>query len=155
MRKEKEGVQGTTEGSIECSECRRAGENMAINFNQNSVWNLRPIKPEDVREDVNGLLIDGEYIVSAFQTVRDQLVFTNLRIISIDVQGLTGKKRTFATMPYSKVQFFTIQTPGFMEFFADTELTMMFSNGFTAKFEFRGSVDIGAISRVISARALL
>ena len=85
MRKEKEGVQGTPEGNIECSECRRAGENMTINFNQNSVWNLRPIKPEDVRADVNGLLIDGEYIVSAFQTVRDQLVFTNLRIISIDV----------------------------------------------------------------------
>lgn len=128
---------------------------MAINFNQDSVWNLRPIKPEAVRADVNGLLIDGEYIVSAFQTVRDQLVFTNLRIVSIDVQGLTGKKKTFSTMPYSKVQFFTIQTPGFMELFADTELMLVFSNGFNAKFEFRGSVDIGAISQVISARALL
>jgi hypothetical protein len=127
---------------------------MPINFNEDSVWNLRAIKPESVRADVNGLLIGGEVIVSAFQTVRDQLVFTNKRIIAIDVQGVTGKRKSFTTLPYSKVQFFTIQTPGFMELFSDTELLLMFSNGFTAKFEFRGSVDIGQISRVISQYAL-
>ena len=127
---------------------------MPINFNEDSVWNLRAIKPESVRADVNGLLIGGEGIVSAFQTVRDQLVFTNKRIIAIDVQGVTGKRKSFTTLPYSKVQFFTIQTPGFMELFSDTELLLMFSNGFTAKFEFRGSVDIGQISRVISQYAL-
>ncbi len=127
---------------------------MPINFNEDSVWNLRAIKPESVRADVNGLLIGGETIVSAFQTVRDQLVFTNKRIIAIDVQGVTGKRKSFTTLPYSKVQFFTIQTPGFMELFSDTELLLMFSNGFTAKFEFRGSVDIGQISRVISQYAL-
>lgn len=126
---------------------------MPINFNEDSVWNLRAIKPESVRADVNGLLIGGEVIVSAFQTVRDQLVFTNKRIIAIDVQGVTGKRKSFTTLPYSKVQFFTIQTPGFMELFSDTELLLMFSNGFTAKFEFRGSVDIGQISRVISQYA--
>ena len=118
------------------------------------MWNLRAIKPDSVRADVNGLLIGGEVIVSAFQTVRDQLVFTNKRIIAIDVQGVTGKRKSFTTLPYSKVQFFTIQTPGFMELFSDTELLLMFSNGFTAKFEFRGSVDIGQISRVISQYAL-
>lgn len=127
---------------------------MPINFNEDSVWNLRAIKPESVRADVNGLLIGGETIVSAFQTVRDQLVFTNKRIIAIDVQDVTGKRKSFTTLPYSKVQFFTIQTPGFMELFSDTELLLMFSNGFTAKFEFRGSVDIGQISRVISQYAL-
>ena len=127
---------------------------MPINFNEDSVWNLRAIKPESVRADVNGLLIGGEVIVSAFQTVRDQLVFTNKRIIASDVQGVTGKRKSFTTLPYSKVQFFTIQTPGFMELFSDTELLLMFSNGFTAKFEFRGSVDIGQISRVISQYAL-
>lgn len=97
---------------------------MPINFNEDSVWNLRAIKPESVRADVNGLLIGGEVIVSAFQTVRDQLVFTNKRIIAIDVQGVTGKRKSFTTLPYSKVQFFTIQTPGFMELFSDTELLL-------------------------------
>ena len=125
-----------------------------INFNEDSVWNLKPIDVSSVKKQVYGLLIDGEEIVAAFRTVRDQLIFTNKRVISVDVQGLTGMKKSFAILPYSKIQFFTIQTPGFAELVSDSELELMFSNGFTAKFEFRGSVDIGALSRVISSHVL-
>ena len=127
---------------------------MAVNFNTNSVFNLKPIDVSAVRDEVNGLLIDGEQVEFAFQTVRDQLLFTNKRIISIDVQGITGKKKSFATMPYSKIQFFSIQTPGFMELFPDSELYVMFSNGFTANFEFKGAVDIGKIGRMLSQYVL-
>ena len=123
---------------------------MAINFNQNSVWNLRPINPDAVRREVGGLLIQGEQVVMAFQTVRDQLVFTNKRVIAIDVKGITGTRKSFASMPYSKVQYFAIQTPGFIEIFPDSELFLMFNNGFTATFEFKGNVDIGLIGRMIS-----
>lgn len=127
---------------------------MAVNFNQNSVFNLKPINIDLVRGDVQGLLIDGEEVMYAFQTVRDQLVFTNKRIISVDVQGITGKRKSFSTMPYSKIQYFTVQTPGFLEMFPDSELFLMFSSGFTAKFEFKGMVDIGAIGRMISKYVL-
>ena len=127
---------------------------MAVNFNTNSVFNLKPINADAVRSEVDGLLIAGEQIEFAFQTVRDQLVFTNKRIISIDVQGITGKRKSFATMPYSKIQYFSIQTPGFMELFPDSELFVMFTNGFTAKFEFKGEVDIGKIGRMLSEYVL-
>lgn len=125
-----------------------------INFNQNSAWDLKPIDVSSVREDVNGLLINGERIIMAFRTVRDQLVFTNKRIIAIDIQGITGKRRSYSTMPYSKIQFFAIQTSGFLELVPDSELQVMFSNGFTAVFEFRGRVDIGEIGRCISEYVL-
>ena len=127
---------------------------MAVNFNQNSVWNLKPIEPDAVRNEVMALLINGEEVVMAFQTVRDQLVFTNKRIIAIDVQGITGKRKSFSTMPYSKIQYFSIQTPGFAELIPDSEVFIMFSNGFTAKFEFKGNVDIGRIGRMISEYVL-
>ncbi|MBR4703677.1 MAG: PH domain-containing protein [Oscillospiraceae bacterium] len=127
---------------------------MAISFNQNSAWNLRPISIEAVRDEVNGLLIGGEEAVMAFQTVRDQVVFTNKRIISIDVQGITGKKKSYSSLPYSKIQYFSVQTPGFAELFPDSELFIMFSNTFTARFEFRGNVDIGLIGRMISEYVL-
>lgn len=123
---------------------------MAINFNGNSVWNLKPINLSEVRGEVNGLLVAGEQPLLAFKTIRDQLVFTNKRIISIDVQGLTGSKKSFSSMPYSKVQFFSIQTPSVAELVPDSEMFLMFSNGFTAKFEFKGNVDIGGIGRMIS-----
>ena len=127
---------------------------MAINFNQDSAWNLKPISIDAVRNEVNGLLINGEEVVMAFQTVRDQLLFTNKRIIAVDVQGITGKRKSFSTMPYSKIQYFSIQTPGFVEIIPDSELFIMFSNTFTAKFEFKGNVDIGKIGRMISEYVL-
>lgn len=121
-----------------------------INFNKDSVFNLKPIDLSEVRGEVNGLLINGEEIVAAFKTIRDQLVFTNKRIISIDVQGITGSRRSYSSMPFSKVQFFAIQTPGVMEIVPDSELFLSFTNGFDATFEFKGNVDIGAIGRMIS-----
>ena len=123
---------------------------MAINFNSNSVWNLKPINLAEVRDEVNGLLIPGEEAVMAFRTVRDQLIFTTKRIIAVDIQGLTGTRKSFSSLPYSKVQFFSIQTPSGAELVPDSELFLMYANGFTAKFEFKGNVNIGAIGRMIS-----
>mgnify|MGYP002676819459 FL=1 len=127
---------------------------MAVNFNQDSVWNLKPIRVDAVKGEVNGLLIGGEEVVMAFQTVCDQFLFTIKRIIAVDVQGITGKRKSFSTMPYSKIQYFSIQTPGFGELIPDSELFIMFSNTFTAKFEFKGGVDIGKIGRMISEYVL-
>lgn len=127
---------------------------MSVNFNQDSVFNLKEIKLESVRKDIDGLLVNGEEAVMAFHTVRDQLVFTNRRIIAIDIQGMTGTRKSFTSLPYSRIQYFTIQTPGFGEMFADTELFVMFSNRFTARFEFKSKTDIGKIARLIADYAL-
>ena len=125
-----------------------------INFNKNSVFNLSPIHPNAIIQDVQGLLLKDEFVNQAFQTVRDQMIFTNKRIISIDVQGITGKRKSFSSLPYSKIQYFAIQTPGFIEIIKDSELYLVFANDFTATFEFKGNVDIGAIGRMISEYVL-
>ena len=125
-----------------------------INFNKNSVWNLRPINVNEVRNELYGLLLNDEVILSAFKTIRDQLVFTNKRIVAIDVQGITGSKRSFSSLPYSKVQFFAIQTPSVMEMVKDSELYLEFSSGFSATFEFKGDVDIGQIGRMVSKHVI-
>ncbi len=127
---------------------------MAISFNRDSVFNLKPIDISAVRNEVAGLLIQNETPIMAFQTVRDQLVFTNKRVISIDVQGITGKRKSFTSMPYSKIQFFSVQTQGFAEIFPDSEMLLTFSDGTTARFEFKGQVDIGKIGRMISEYVL-
>lgn len=121
-----------------------------IDFNKDSVWNLRPISVDSVRNEVHELLVNGEVVHSAFKTVRDQLVFTNKRIIAIDMQGLTGTKKSFSFLPYSKVQFFAIQTPSIAEVLKDSELYLEFSSGFSATFEFKGSVDTYAIGRMVA-----
>lgn len=127
---------------------------MAISFNKDSVFTLKPMSSEKVRAEVEGLLIDEEIIVAAFSTIRDQLIFTNKRIISVDVQGISGKRRSFATLPYSRIQFFTVETPGLLEAIPSSSLSLVFSNGTVCTFDIQGSVNIGNIARVISEYVL-
>lgn len=125
-----------------------------INFNKNSAWDLKPIDAGDIRGEIDGMLVQGEHVAAAFKTVRDQLIFTNKRIIAVDVQGITGKRKSYASMPYSKIQFYYIETAGFLELVPDCELFIKFSNGFEATFEFKGRVNIGEINRMISQYVL-
>lgn len=123
---------------------------MAISFNVDSIFKLKPIDIEKVKSEVIGLLIESEIIVAAFSTIRDQLIFTNKRIISVDVQGISGRRKSFATLPYSKIQFFTVETPGLLEAIPDSSLSLTFASGTVCTFDIQGKVDIGEIARAIS-----
>ncbi len=125
-----------------------------INFNKDSIFNLKPIKVSAVRREVDLLLAENEEIICAFRTVRDQLVFTDMRIICIDIQSISGTRKSFTSLPYNKVHYFTVQTPSIAELVPDSELILYFANGFKATFEFRGSTDIFEIGQIISENVL-
>lgn len=117
-----------------------------------SIANLKAIKLADVRKEIPALLVQGESIVSAFQTVRDQVVFTNKRVFVVNVQGITGKKTSYFSYPYSKVQFFGIETAGVFDI--DSELVLAFSDGTRLQLDFRAGVNIREICALISAYTL-
>lgn len=75
--------------------------------------NLKSIEIKDVRNEVQNLLIDDEKIMCAFKTIRDQVIFTNCRIFVVNVKGLTGKKIAYFSYPYSKIQYYGIETAVF------------------------------------------
>lgn len=116
------------------------------------LMNLKEISLADVNETAAGLLVSGEEIVAAFKTVRDQVLFTTKRIFVINVQGLTGKKVSYYSYPYSKIQYYGIETAGVLDI--DSELVVAFSNGEVLQFDFRSRVDIRRISAMISAYIL-
>ncbi len=125
-----------------------------IDFSKGGAFDLKKVPNDMIIDDVKQLFINGETLIGVYQSVRDQVVFTNKRIITIDVKGLTGKRKEFFTLPYAKIQYFGIQTPGLVELIPDTELTVIFANGMKADFEFKGSSDILEIGRAISYFAL-
>ena len=118
-----------------------------INLDSN-IMNLKSIELKDVRTEVKNLMIDDEKIILAFQTIRDQVVFTNNRIFVINVKGVTGKKVAYFSYPYSKIQYYGIETAGFLDI--DSELIVAFSNGHILQFDFKSNVDIKTISTLIS-----
>lgn len=125
-----------------------------INFSQESkLLNLHPIQAKAVNKKALSMMIPGEGLVAAFTTVRDQVIFTNKRILTVDVQGI-GAKKDFVTIPYSRIQYFCVQTPDAFEVIHDSELKLFFADGFVARFEFSGGCDIAEICRVISEYVL-
>ena len=98
------------------------------------------------------ILISGETLLSEYTSIRDFVVFTNKRIIAVNVQGITGKKKDFTTLPYSKIQAFSIETAG--TFDLDSELEIYFSGLGMVKFEFKGINDITEIGKLISEMIL-
>ena len=76
------------------------------------------------------------------------MIFTNKRIIAINVQGLTGKKKDLTSLPYAKIQVFSVETTGVLDL--DCELELYFSGLGKVKFEFVGGFDIVAFNKLIS-----
>lgn len=50
------------------------------------------------------------------------IIYTNKRIVSVNVQGLTGSKKDFTSLPYSKLQAFSVETAGTLDLDCEMEL---------------------------------
>ncbi|OHY96098.1 cytoplasmic protein [Vibrio rotiferianus] len=123
-----------------------------IDFDSSSVFKLKPIEVSNVREDFQKFLIDGESIFAGFKTVRDQVVFTNKRVIAANVQGITGSKVDYTSLPYSKINAFSIETSG--TFDLDCEIELFLSEVGRVRFEIRGSFDLVSFNKMISEHVL-
>lgn len=123
-----------------------------IDFNNGNYLKLKKVAGDSVEKEVTPLFVNGEAIIGAYKSIRDFVVFTNKRIIAVNVQGLTGKKKDFSTLPYSKIQAFSIETAGVLDL--DSELELYFSGLGKVRFEFTGSSDITAIGRIIGEMIL-
>ena len=124
-----------------------------IDFNSKGFFaRLKKVSNDEFGKMIYDFLIDGESIIGSYQSVRDGVVFTNKRIIAINVQGLTGKKKDFTSIPYSKITTFSLETAGVFDL--DAELEIYMSSVGKVKFEFTGSTDVKQICKMISTYAL-
>ena len=123
-----------------------------IDFNNNSVFKLKKVEASKFDSELRDLLIDGENIIGCYQDVRDHVFFTDKRVIAVNVQGITGKKKDFTTLPYSKISAYSVETAG--TFDLESELDLYYSGVGRVRFEFKSSSDILEIGRVIAKYAL-
>lgn len=120
-----------------------------IDFQNKAFVKLTKTPADSVMNDITPLLIPGENVIGVYRSMRDYVVFTDKRIISVNVQGMTGKKKDFSSLPYSKIQVFSVETAGVFDL--DSELELYFSGLGKVKFEFSGSSDIVRIGQLISS----
>ena len=123
-----------------------------IDFKNASYLKLSLVNNNTFEKNIAPMLVEGEEILQTFQAIRDGVVFTTKRIFAINVQGLTGKKKDFTSLPYSKIQSFSVETAGVIDL--DSELTIWFSGLGMVKFEFTSRADVAQICRMISEKVL-
>lgn len=123
-----------------------------IDFENAQVFKLKEADTAGLSDKVAPLLVDGERVVAAFKAMRDSVVFTDRRLIAINVQGVTGKKQDYTSLPYSKVQAWSVETAG--NFDLDAELEMWFSGLGRVRPEFRSGSDIIGLSKMIAQYVL-
>lgn len=113
---------------------------------------MKQVNPAPLMGDIQPLLINGEQVLGAYKAIRDYCIFTNKRVIAVNVQGMTGKKKDFTSLPYSKVSAYSIETAGVLDM--DSELEMYFSGLGKVRFEFTGQSNIIQIGQIISTYIL-
>ena len=123
-----------------------------IDFQNASYFKLKPVSDNDFAGMLIPMFVPGEQIIQSFRGIRDGVVFTNKRIFAINVQGITGKKKDFTSLPYNKIQAFSVETAG--AFDLDSELELWFSGMGRIKLEFIGAADITHICKMISEKVL-
>lgn len=118
-----------------------------IDFENPSFLKLRPVNDSKLERLIQPLLTPDEQVIQAFQSVRDGVVFTDRRVIAINVQGVTGMKKSFTSLPYRRVQAYAIESAGMGDL--DGELQLWYSGLGAVKFELLAGSDLALLCRVI------
>ena len=119
-----------------------------IDFKNAEYLKLMEVDCAKGAKQVEDMLIPGEMVIACFKGLRDGVVFTNKRVIAYNVQGITDKKTAYTSLPYKRVQAFSIETAGVMD--RDSELHLWFSSVGKVRFEFMRGVDVKRLSTYIA-----
>lgn len=121
---------------------------MGIDFSNKKIFKLKQEETINGQKTIGNLLIPDELVIGSYVSMRDRVIFTNKRIVSVNVQGITGSKVDYTSIPYKKIQYYSIETAGSMDL--DSELEVYLSGGNNIKFEFFGNNNIIEIGKIIS-----
>ncbi len=111
---------------------------------------IKPLDLEEAEPVFAPFLAADEKIELAFTNVRDQVVFTDKKIIALDVQGFTGMKRDYRFFPYSKITSFSVETAGTFDLDADFKIWL--SGGGCFEIKFGTALDIIAIGKFLAGK---
>jgi hypothetical protein len=100
------------------------------------------------------LLAEGEQLVAAFRLVRDTFVFTSHRLVIVDVQGMSGRKTSMMTVPYTSITRFSKESAGPFDLDAELRIWIRGESQPLVQ-EFKKDNDVNAVYRLLSQAVLI
>ena len=77
---------------------------------------------DTARAEFGHVILADEQLLAAFRTVRDSVLLTDRRLVYVNVQGLTGSKIDYLSIPWRSVIRFSLETAGTFDLDADMKI---------------------------------
>lgn len=113
------------------------------------IFNSTSFSVEDATKEYFNILGNGESIERAYRLIRDSILFTNKRLIFIDIQGLTGKKIEYHSIPYRSITHFSVETAGVFDLEAELKIYLSGTQG-TIEKTFSKNTNIYEVQSVLA-----
>ncbi|WP_105431044.1 PH domain-containing protein [Neorhizobium sp. T6_25] len=108
------------------------------------------VDPNDLKRRLDGVLIEGETPQLVFKVIRDFFVFTQSRIILVDIQGI---KVDYTSIPYKAITRFSVETAGTFDLDSELKIWVSGSSAPIAKTLKKGT-DVRGIQRALASGVL-
>ena len=116
--------------------------------------NASEVKTADAQQQYQQLLAPGEKIDKAYKVIRDMFLFTNKRLILVDIQGITGKKIEYMSIPYENITHFSIETAGHFDLDAELKIWIAGMGPTPLEKTFNSQLNIYELQRLLASYIL-
>lgn len=116
--------------------------------------NAGAVSQEELTKKYGLLLTEGEAIELGFKLIRDTFIFTNKRLILVDVQGITGSKTEYKSITYKSISRFSIETAGTFDLDAELKIWVSSETQPSIKKQFNKSVNVYEVQKLLAHHAL-
>jgi hypothetical protein len=125
-----------------------------MGFFNKILGNASEVSVEKLMTKYGRLLCDNEQIELGFQLFRDTFMFTNKRLILIDIQGITGSKVEYKSMPYKNISRFSLETAGTFDLDAELKIWISSESQPSVSKKFDKSIDVYEVQRYLASKVL-
>lgn len=118
------------------------------------IGNAGAVSKDELIRKYGQLLIEGEDIELGFKLIRDTFVFTNKRLILVEVQGITGSKTEYRSIAYKSITRFSIETPGTFDLDAELKIWVSSESEPSVRKQFNKSVNVYEVQKLLAFHVL-
>lgn len=116
--------------------------------------NAGTVTVDELKTKYGQLLIDNEEIELGFKLMRDTFIFTNRRLILVDIQGLTGSKVEYKSVTYRSISRFSVETAGTFDLDAELKIWIASEEFPSIRKQFNKSVNVYDVQKVLATYVL-
>ncbi len=116
--------------------------------------NAGAVSADELTKQYGRLLTENEEIELGFKLIRDTFIFTNKRLILVDIQGITGSKTEYKSISYKSISRFSIETAGTFDLEAELKIWISSEQMPSITKKFNKSVNVYDVQKVLAFHVL-